>query len=164
MIKKYFTDEELKDIKGTTDEISRATKIVYKVFQDKFDKGGTAYFNHLTTVATNVEKSGRVVALLHDVVEDSDITLDDIEEFFGPKVREDVHSLTREEGEDYLGEYIPRLLKGSYTALTVKYYDLLNNLDLSRIGSFTKKDIKRVKNRYLKALEMVVEELDKRVK
>lgn len=68
------------------------------------DKSGVDYIEHPIAVAEAVRHHGtayEVVAVLHDTVEDTVVTLDQIEEMFGPRVREAVDSVSRREGEAY---------------------------------------------------------------
>jgi len=72
----------------------------------------------------------RIVAILHDVVEDTEVTLDEIEDIFGAHVRYAVDAITEREGETYK-DYIKRVHKNTF-ATVVKIADLQDNMDLSR--------------------------------
>ena len=88
-------------------------------------------FHHVERVAARVadwtsHDVPRVVSWLHDVVEDSPVTLADVERDFGSAVASGVDAMTRREGESYHDEYLPRLLE-SPVATMVKWADLADN-------------------------------------
>lgn len=95
--------------------------------------GGRPYFLHPIEVAENLEGYGAnetqvLGALLHDTLEDTDLTEDQIQDFFGYRVLEVVQLLTKSDGEEY-NDYIQRLVEsGNYDALVVKKSDLEVNL------------------------------------
>ncbi|WP_442905106.1 GTP pyrophosphokinase [Haladaptatus sp. ZSTT2] len=74
----------------------------------------------------------RIVAVLHDVVEDTDYTIEAIEETFGSMVRAAVDALTKRMGENYT-EFIERVAENPI-ARRVKIADLENNMDLTRLS------------------------------
>lgn len=96
------------------------------------DKGGEAYINHPATVAMYVNtKDEKIVAWLHDVVEDTDVTISDIKNMFGTKIAQAVDAITRRDNEDR-SVYLERV-KANKIAKSVKIADLTHNSDLSRI-------------------------------
>ena len=100
------------------------------------DKGGAPYIEHPAFVADRVRWLGgdevaAAVAWLHDVVEDTAVSLDALASVFPARVVEAVDGLTRREGEPYF-EYIERV-GGDSVARTVKRCDLAHNLDTSRL-------------------------------
>ena len=108
------------------DPVLLAKALAGTVLDDDF-----ASFAHSGPVAARVadwtsHELPRVVAWLHDVVEDSDVTLADIERDFGASVATAVDSLTRREGESYHDEYLARVLE-SPLAVLVKWADLADN-------------------------------------
>jgi (p)ppGpp synthase/HD superfamily hydrolase len=89
------------------------------------------------------DPDARIVAVLHDSVEDSGLTLGDLnKEGFSEEVVAAVDALTRREGESY-EEFITRL-RPNPLARRVKLADLEHNMDLRRIGSVTSEDLERV--------------------
>ena len=79
MLEKYFTEEEYQRILKTDELIYKSLEIVTKLFNDKVDKGGFPYIIHLLKVYSGVsDYTEKVCALLHDVVEDTDVTYDDL--------------------------------------------------------------------------------------
>lgn len=136
-----------------------ASKIAYAAHQGQVDKGGERYVCHPIRVA-NKCSSGRqqAVALLHDVVEDTKVTLDDLrnDSVVGryPEVIEAVDALTRRKGESYM-DFIRRVSENGL-ALCVKIRDLEDNLDCKRLPSMTEKDWSRMK-KYYKARRYLID-------
>ena len=92
--------------------------------------GDSPYLDHVCEVAMSVKQLGYkfvVVALLHDVVEDTDVGLDEIDQMFGPIIAQSVDAITRRQGEVYFEEYIPRVML-NYIAMHVKLADATYNL------------------------------------
>lgn len=101
------------------------------------DKGGAPYIEHPAFVADRVRELGGDEAAvaagwLHDVVEDTPVSLDALASVFPARVVEAVDALTRREGELYF-DYIERA-RGNEAACLVKISDLEHNLDESRLG------------------------------
>ena len=109
----------------------------------QFDKAGKPYIFHPCTVAAMVKtEEEKTVAWLHDVVEDTPVTLDELRGHGFPEpVVAAVDVLTKRSGMEY-GEYIRRV-KQNPLALTVKIADMTHNMDLSRIPYPTAKDYAR---------------------
>lgn len=128
-----------------SDLIDKALKIAVKAHDGQFDKGGNPYIFHPVWVALHCRSEDeRIVALLHDVIEDSDITLDDLsKEEFPKRIIESVDRITRKKGESYCA-YINRVAINQI-ARRVKVQDLFHNSDLSRIPNPNENDIERVK-------------------
>lgn len=161
MLKKYFDEDKYQEIKESDNLIYKALEIVTVLFENDVDKGGLPYMLHLLYVYRHVSTiHEKVVALLHDTIEDKDVSKDDlIEVGFPEKIVEDVILLTRVKPMDY-NDYIERLIKnGSREALDVKLVDLENNMDLSRITNPTVKDVDRVKKRYIPTHEKIMNRL-----
>lgn len=119
------------------------------------DKGGSPYIVHPCTLAAQMPtEETAAVALLHDVLEDSDVTETDLLEHGIPKsIVQTVSLLTRPPRGTYL-DYI-RELRGNPIAAIVKKADLEHNMDLTRLGHPpTDQDISR-QNRYRKALKIL---------
>jgi (p)ppGpp synthase/HD superfamily hydrolase len=91
--------------------------------------------------------------MLHDVVEDSEYTLEDLKnEGFSDEVLEALKLLTHDKNEDYF-EYVQRL-KDNVLAKSVKLTDLAHNSELSRLKIVTEKDMARVE-KYKKAMRIL---------
>ena len=79
MLKKYFREEEYEKLKNNNELIYKSLEIVTRLFNDKCDKGGFPYVIHLLKVYEGVsDYLEKVCALLHDVVEDTDVGYDDL--------------------------------------------------------------------------------------
>lgn len=162
MLKKYFDEERYEEIKNNKNLFFKALEIVNVLFDNDTDKGGYPYLNHLMKVYKNVSsEEEKVIALLHDVIEDKDVTKEDMMDIgFPKKIVEDVQSLTRSKKDEYQ-VYIDKLIKlGSVEALHVKIADLKHNMDLSRIKNPTEADFNRVENRYKPAYAKIINRLD----
>lgn len=122
-----------------------ADSIAEKAHEGQVDKGGHPYIKHPRHVASQVEETGaKIVALLHDVVEDTDFTLEDLERAgFPDDIVNSVRVITRTPDRTYMG-YI-RYLKRDHFAREVKMADLRHNMDESRLKHpLTYEDKKRL--------------------
>ena len=102
-----------------------------------------------------------ITSLLHDVIEDSMIQPEQLEEIFGKDIADAVVSVSRNDNEDYM-DYVNRAAENSI-GRWVKYFDLQDNLDISRFVrnsnyEFTDKDLRRL-NKYAKAYRYLAKEL-----
>ena len=127
-----------------TDKTKKALKLCYEAHKDQVDKTGVPYVFHPFHVAEQMkDEATTVVALLHDVVEDTDYTLDDIAaEGFGQDIVDAVALMTHEDDVPYL-DYVAKL-KGNPIARAVKLADLAHNSDLSRLGEIDLETRKRL--------------------
>jgi len=104
----------------------------------------------------------RICGVLHDVVEDTDITLDSLRDMgFPEEVINVLGYLTKREGETY-DDFIERILENE-TACRVKLADLADNMNLARIKNPTEKDKERIK-KYEKATERILSKLQQNAK
>lgn len=135
----------------------QALAIAEDAHKGQFDKAGVDYIQHPLFVASLVEgELAKTVALLHDVVEDSDWTLEDLrKEGLPEEVVQAVGIITKKRNENY-EEYILRV-KQNPLARQVKLADLQHNSDLSRLANVTDRDRKRVE-KYQKAIAFLSEE------
>ena len=108
--------------------------IAYHAHRDHVDKGGMPYIFHPLHLAEQMDTEYSVItALLHDVIEDSDISLEDLKaEGFPEPILEALSLLTHEKQVPYL-EYVQRL-KGNELARKIKLADLTHNSDVSRLS------------------------------
>lgn len=120
------------------------------------DKAGVPYILHPQTVASQVEGDAvKAAAWLHDVVEDTPATLDDLQRYgFSEDVVMAVAALTRREGEDYLG-FVHRAARNEI-ARQVKIADVVHNMDLSRLPRIDAKAVARIREKYVPALEILI--------
>ena len=121
------------------------------------DKAGVDYTEHLKAVAAGVDGDTlKAVAWLHDTIEDTDTTADDLaQRGVAPEIIEAVVAMTHLEGESYF-DYIARV-KENPLSRQVKLSDLANNSDLSRIPEVTEVDLQRLE-KYKKATEILLEQ------
>lgn len=111
------------------------------------DKGGNPYILHPLKVMHYTRSDDhelQSIAVLHDIVEDTTVTLEFLEhQGFSQRVIDGVDALTKREGEDY-NKYINRVCK-NYDATVVKMADLRHNTDIRRLKGISDKDHARMK-------------------
>ena len=135
-----------------------AMKIAYNAHLGQLDYNDVPYIFHPYHLAEQMDDEiSCTVALLHDVVEDTSITLDDLEQMFPKQVVEIVMLLTHDEKVDYF-EYI-RKIKTSAIATKVKLADIKHNSNEARsIGSnLTQEQLRYWKEKYAKAKEILLQ-------
>ncbi len=162
MLKDYFFAEKYEELKDSDNLVYKALEISTELFKNDIDKGGNPYFLHLLYVYNNVfGEEEKIVALLHDVIEDKKVSKQELLEIgFPQKIVSDIVILTRDKSLDY-GSYINNIVKnGSKEALEVKLADLKNNIDLTRIKNPTVKDYERVEKRYVPSYEKILNRLE----
>ena len=116
-----------------TEQTKKALKLCFEAHKDQVDKSGMPYVFHPFHLAEQMtDEDTTVVALLHDVVEDTDYTLEDLKNMgFSPQVLEAIALMTHEEGVPYL-EYVAKI-KTNPIAKAVKLADIDHNSDASRL-------------------------------
>lgn len=133
--------------------LAKAIRIASQVHEQQFDKGGDPYILHPLRVMARVTTGDeKIVAVLHDVVEDGEgWTFERLrDEGFSETVIEALKHVTKLPGEeDDYDAFIRRAAKNA-VASRVKLADLEDNLDLKRIKSPTQKDFERI-TKYHKA-------------
>lgn len=139
-----------------TKQTKRALEICFNAHKDQLDKSGMPYVFHPFHLAEQMtDEVTTVVALLHDVVEDGDYTLADLEkEGFSKDALDAVALLTHAKGEKYL-EYVARI-KQNPIARTVKLADLAHNTDTTRLEVIDDKMLERYE-KYHKAIKLLNE-------
>lgn len=111
------------------------------------DKLGKPYIIHVVNVALNVSPGqARIVALLHDVVEDTKCTLAFIREEFGDEIADAVDAITKREGEKYL-TYLHRV-RSNELAREVKFADIGDNCADGRVAALDEVDRLRLREKY----------------
>lgn len=115
----------------TTPITVKAVEFIIEKHAGQFDKQGMPYIIHPIEVASNFDTEEEiVVALLHDTLEDTDTTYDELVSIFGESIAKNVEILTRKSDETYK-DYIRRVSKTKLTK-SVKIADLYNNTDEKR--------------------------------
>ena len=137
-------------------DVKKAMVVAYGAHRGMFDRGGFPYFAHPLHVAEQMTtEDSTVAALLHDVVEDTNHTMADLERLgFKPEVLEALVLLTHGPDVPYL-EYVAKL-KSNRIAREVKLADLRHNSDISRLPRVTKEDYLRLE-KYRKAMALLKE-------
>ena len=140
-----------------TELTRKAMKLAYDAHHGAYDKGGMPYIHHPLHLAEQMTtEEETAAALLHDVIEDTDISAEDLISMgFPPRVTEAVVLLTKPLGADYF-DYVRRVAENPI-AKKVKLADLMHNSDISRIPDVTETDLARLE-KYKKALEILKNE------
>ena len=134
--------------------IKRAILFAFDAHRGQYDKSGLPYITHPLHVAESMETEDEcVVALLHDVLEDTDITIEDLTRI-GITDRQiaALKLLCHDDSVPYL-EYV-QAIRVDPIARTVKLADLYHNSDLTRLNVITTQDIERVE-KYKQAIEIL---------
>ena len=147
-LKKYF-----KDVEEIMDPVKLAEFFATGAHAGQVDKAGRDYIEHPRFVASQVDgENEKIVAWLHDTVEDTGVTIELIEKLFGEEIAAAVEHMTHRKGEDYMA-YIRRV-SADPISRAVKLADLKHNMDLSRLPEITDADRERVE-KYQRAMEIL---------
>lgn len=131
----------------------KAMVIAYNAHMNQFDKAGIPYIYHPIHLAEQMDTEIEcIVALLHDVVEDTTVTFEELKNEFSAEVINVLRLLTHDKEIDYM-KYIEEIKKNS-VAKKIKIADIIHNSDESRLDRITEKDIIR-RNKYKKALDFL---------
>ena len=136
----------------------KAMAIAYDAHHGQFDKAGIPYVFHPLHVAEGMEDEiSCCAALLHDVVEDTHVTLEDLAKDFPEEVVEAVRLLTHDPQEEYL-EYVRRI-KPNPVAMKVKLADIAHNTDESRFAGVQVSEgmLGYFRKKYAGAMEILLE-------
>jgi len=131
--------------------LDKAIMIASEAHAGQLDKSGQRYILHpMRLMQKFVREEERIVAVLHDVVEDSNVSLNDLKTYgFAKSIIDAIDCLSKRNNESYDG-FIARI-SSNYLAKKIKIEDLKDNLDLTRLTSITDSDLVRIK-KYHKAL------------
>ena len=131
-----------------------ALTLCFNAHKDQIDKSGMPYVFHPFHLAEQMTDEITVtVALLHDVVEDSDYTLEDLRRLgFPEEVVGAVALMTHTEGVPYM-DYVAKIKKNPI-AKAVKLADLAHNSDATRLETLTQRDIDRAA-KYAEAIKLL---------
>lgn len=138
-----------------TQMTKKALKLSFEAHQNQVDKSGMPYVFHPFHLAEQMEdENTTIVALLHDVVEDTDIGFDDLYKMgFSQTVIEALKLLTHDDNEPY-EDYI-NMIKKNEIAKAVKLADLRHNSDLTRLDNVDEKALKRAE-KYKKSINTLL--------
>ena len=137
---------------------NEAMRIAYKAHHGQLDYNGIPYIFHPIHLAEQMDDEfSCCVALLHDVVEDTDVTLEELMEIFPPEVTDAVALMTHSADTDYF-DYV-RAIKENPIARKVKLADLAHNSDQSRcVGSdLTEERKEKWRIKYEKATKILTD-------
>ena len=139
-----------------TAKTKAALKICFEAHKNQTDKSGMPYVFHPFHLAEQMkDEETTIAALLHDVVEDTDYTIADLEQMGFPlNVIEALKLLTHNDDTPYM-EYVAKI-KDNPIAKAVKLADLEHNSDLSRLDTIDEKVLKR-KEKYSQAIRLLNE-------
>lgn len=137
-----------------TELTKQALKLCFAAHEYQVDKSGIPYVFHPFHLAEQMkDEASTVTALLHDVVEDTDYTLEDLRQMGYPEqILEALTLLTHDDGSPYL-DYVARL-RNNPIARQVKLADLRHNSDLSRLDQIDEAALRRVE-KYQKAIRLL---------
>ena len=133
----------------------KAMEIAYRAHHGQVDKSGVPYIFHPIHLAEQMDTEDEcIVALLHDVVEDTEMTFEQLEKDFSETVIQALKLVTRDKNEDYM-QYVEKI-KMNPIAKKVKLEDLHHNSDITRLEKITLIDLKR-NEKYEKAIKFLNE-------
>ena len=135
-----------------------AMKLAYRAHHGQLDYNGIPYIFHPIHLAEQMDDEiSCCVALLHDTVEDTAVTIEDLQAIFPPEVTEAISLLTHQGDVDYF-DYV-RAIKDNPIARKVKLADLAHNRDQSRcVGSdLTEEKKEKWRIKYEKATKILTE-------
>lgn len=137
-------------------QLKRATDIAIEAHAGQYDKNGQPYLLHVLRVMNAGQTlQEKIVGALHDVIEDSDITLEDLaREGFSQEILDAVDAMTHTDSETY-DEYVQRAAQNPI-AVRVKLNDLTDNMDLRRLSALGEDEVARMQ-KYLKAYKQLTE-------
>ena len=139
-----------------TEQTKKAMKLCFEAHKEQVDKTGIPYVFHPIHLAEQMTtEETTVVALLHDLLEDTDYTAEDLAELgFSKEVIDAVTLMTHSPDVDYF-DYVAAI-KENPIAKAVKLADLRHNSDLSRLDTVDEKALRR-REKYQKALKLLEE-------
>ena len=135
----------------------KAMQIAYAAHHGQVDKGGLPYIFHPYHLAEQMnDEISCCAALLHDVVEDTAVTMEELATEFPPEVIDVLKLLTHREGVPYF-DYV-RNIKENPIAVKIKLADIAHNSDQSRCPSLTREQLAYFQSKYQKAKAILTED------
>lgn len=133
----------------------KAMRIAFEAHKEQTDKNGMPYIYHPIHLAEQMsDEAATCVALLHDVIEDTSMTFEQLQaEGFTPEIITALKLMTHDESVPYL-DYVAEIKKNSIAA-AVKLADLKHNSDLTRLDHVDEKALIRAE-KYRKAMEILM--------
>lgn len=169
---RYFSKEDLEKVSEMDDQYLKASVIVRRVFANILDKAGNPYIDHLYTVSQSDDYISSVAGLLHDIIEDTNITALDLLEvgidrdivetvFIVTKPKREKANMTEEERLEAYNKEIDDIIEsGNPHALRLKMRDMKNNYDQKRLELLSSEQQEWLGKKYsnnLKKLEKALE-------
>ena len=137
-----------------TEQTKKAMKLCFAAHKDQVDKSGMPYVFHPFHLAEQMtDEATTVTALLHDVVEDTDYTLNDLRAMGFPAEAVDAIAMMTHDPEVPYLDYVAKI-KTNPVARAVKLADLRHNSDLSRLDTVDEKALERVE-KYRRAIRLL---------
>ena len=132
----------------------RALQIAFRAHEGQKDKSGHDYIMHPIRGAERCKNPrAKIVALLHDTIEDTNVTVNDLrKQGFPEEIIEGILSVTKQMGETY--EAFVRRAAENPIGREVKIADLEDNMDIRRLAVLTDEDVARLR-KYLKAWQLL---------
>ena len=135
--------------------LANAIHMAADFFSSTTDKGGRPYIEHCLNVMEQVRAHGddaMIVGVMHDLIEDTCVDAEKLANAgYSQSVIAAIESVTKNDGEDYLAEFIPRCAANPIGRV-VKMADIRHNMDVTRLKGLTKKDFDRL-TKYARAYE-----------
>jgi len=143
-----------------SNNIDRAISIATKAHEGQVDKAGLPYILHpLRVMFQFTSEVEMIVAVMHDVVEDSDVTIHELSQNgFSTIIIEAIDCLTKRKNENY-NDFILRISTNDL-AIKIKIGDIRDNLNLTRLNDIDSKDFMRI-NKYYKALKFLEKQISR---
>ena len=140
-----------------TPATKKAMKLCFEAHKNQADKSGLPYVFHPFHVAEQMtDEKTTIVALLHDVIEDTSYTLQDLRNLgFDEDVLGALELMTHDKNVPYM-DYVAKI-KGNAIAKTVKLADLSHNSDLTRLDEINEAALNRVE-KYKAAIKLLSED------
>ena len=173
---RYFSKEDLEKISEMDDQYLKASVIVRRVFANILDKAGNPYIDHLYTVSQSDDYISSVAGLLHDIIEDTNITALDLLEvgidrdivetvFIVTKPKREKANMTEEERLEAYNKEIDNIIEsGNPHALRLKMRDMKNNYDQKRLELLSSGQQEWLGKKYSNNLKKLEKELESRNK
>lgn len=138
-----------------TEQTKKAMKIAFEAHKEQLDKSGIPYIYHPIHLAEQMKDEQTIcVALLHDVVEDAGVTIDQLSaEGFSEEIITAVKLMTHDDSVPYM-DYVKQI-SANPVAAAVKLADLRHNSDLTRLDTVDKSAGERIE-KYGKAIELLL--------
>lgn len=136
--------------------LQQAIDIAFKAHYGQIDKSGKVYISHPARVMDRMKTAGdKIVAILHDVIEDTEVTSEELAKTFPSYLVASIKALSQGEHES-LEDYISRV-KVNPCALRVKREDIRDNLNPWRLKELDLQTQERLKAKYAKARALLEE-------